>query len=488
MIHMLKTMLKPQPITTRAGIMPVLILVCLAAALFLGSIAPAFAQAPPPPPAPSGTCTTDAPFNPTPPPPGDGIVSKIVDNVKTVLDTLQQQMYQYIIGENGFREMTIAMVTLYIAIYGILFMFAMVQITLFDFALRMIKLGIIAMLLGGGSWGYFNDIVVTFFNDGTDQLISVLTQIAVGGISNPINPGDPPFAALDDAIQHAMSAKMAVTLLAIFFTGPYGLLFGLLLLMALGSFMRALLTAIWVYLMSLVIKTLLFGIAPLFIICILFNRTRHLFQGWLNQVINASLQPVMLFAFFAFFAKLIEAAMEKILQVPVCWTEAMESVRGTPFHTHYWRFTTESSSGSGVYEPYGGLWTWTGASTPNAPTFPIDIMDVLIFLILAELASRFNSVVLMIARDLANSTTSLATMQGSLSDWMSPVGGRKGGAPGDVGRNVTAGYGGSGSVPRGPTGGGGGGGAPSGGVPGGVGDGSVRSQAAAAAAAETTLR
>lgn len=384
----------------------------------------------PVPPAPDGTCTTDPQFNPAPPAPGDGILSRITENVRTVLNGLTAGAYQNLVSNGGFRDLVSAMLTLYVAVYGILFTFAMVQTTLFDFATRMIKFGIIVLLISGSSWSFFSNTVVTFFNDGTDSLIAELTQITVGGISQPINPGDPPFVVIDQVIQQALSAKMAVTLLAAFFTGPYGLLFGLLILMSLSIFVRAVLVAVWVYLMSLVVKTLLFIMAPLFISCLLFNRTRHLFQGWLNQVLNASLQPILLFAFFAFFAKLIEAAIDNILQVPVCWTETMESLRGTPFYMHYWRFTLEG-------DPYGGLWSWVGAQTSSpSPTFPINIMDVLIFLIIAELASRFNSVVLMIARDLASATTSLATMQGDFKNLMGP-GGRKGAAPG-AGDNVAA--------------------------------------------------
>lgn len=417
---------------------------CMLALLCVFDAAPAWAANAP---APDGTCTTDPQFNPAPPAPGDGILSRITENVRNVLSGLSRGIFRFIVNNSGFRQMLMATLTLYIAVYGILFTFAMVQASLFDFATRCIKIGIVVGLTTSSAWTFFNDIVVTFFNDGTDYLIYELSQIAVSGISQPIPPGSQPFVVIDSVIHQALSAKMAVTMLAAFFTGPYGLLFGLLILMSLGTFMRALLVAVWVYLMSLVIKTFLFGIAPIFLICILFNRTRHLFQGWLNQVLNASLQPIFLFAFFAFFAKLVEAALGNILQVPVCWTETMESVRGTPFNMHYWRFTHNS-------EPFGGLWSWTGAETSGAPVFPIDIMDVLIFLIIAELASRFNSVVLMIARDIANATTSLAAMEGSLGNFMgnkASAQGRKGGAPGDLGQTDTtrrAGYGGSGSVAR----------------------------------------
>lgn len=371
--------------------------------------------------APPGTCTTDPQFVIPDPPAGQGILSAIATNVKLILESISQDMFLAIVNDGGFRQIVNILITLYIAIYGILFTFGMVQITVYDFIMRMVKIGVVAMLITASAWSFFNNNVVQFFNDGTDDIINEVTAIAISGISDQFDPGDPsatPFATLDLAISKAVSAKMAVTLLAMIFTGPYGLLFGILLLVSLMSFIRSLFMAIWVYLMGLVLRTLLFGIAPIFICCLLFNRTRHLFDGWLNQVVNSCLQPIFLFIFFAFFVALIGASIDQILTVPVCWTEAQESLRGTPFHTHYWRFTIDQGSG---YEPYGGLWSWTGTDNPGSPIFPIDIMVILILLMLAELAGRFNRVVLMIASDIAGASTNLASMQGALSDWFSPT-------------------------------------------------------------------
>ncbi len=407
-------------------------------ALLLAVPYAALAEAPPI--QPGGTCTTDPPFDIPTPLPGQGLISVIVTNVQAILNNISQTMFQTIAGDAGFIAAVQAMLTLYIAIYGILFTFGMVNITLYDFFIRMVKIGIIVGLLSAGAWDFFNTTVVKFFNQGTDDIINKVTAIATN-TGTDFATG-PPFNVLDGALAKALSAKMAVVLLATFGTGPYGILYGLLLLAALGSFMKALFTAVWVYLMSLVLKTLLFGLAPIFFAFLLFNRTRHLFDGWLNQVVNASLQPILLFVFFAFFAKLIEASIDNLIDytpphkgVPVCWTEWAESVRGSPFSFHWHRFTVPNDSGTSTFclnntggkcwEPFGGMWGFTGPQVTNntataMPVFPIDIMTILIFLILAELAGRFNSIVLMIARDLAGASTDLSSMQGALSDWFSP--------------------------------------------------------------------
>jgi type IV secretory pathway VirB6-like protein len=239
--------------------------------------------------------------------------------------------------------------------------------------------------------------------------------VSASVLSQPLPNNAPPFYVIDQALTKAVSAKMAVTLMAMFFTPPYGPIFGLLLAMGLSTFIKAILTAAWVYLMSLILKALLFGIAPIFLSFLLFVRTRYLFDGWLNQIVNATLQPILLFTFLAFFVQLISTALDNIMLTPVCWTEWAESLRGSPFAMHYWRFAL--CTGGAACEPYGGSWSFTGPQTTQGPIFPIDILGILVLVMLADLAARFNSIVTSIASDLAGAATNLSTMQGALGDW-----------------------------------------------------------------------
>ena len=240
---------------------------------------------------PHGTCTTDPQFEIPQPDPGHGLISTIIIEIQNILGLVSSAMFITITEDSGFITALTLLATLYIAFYGILFTFAMVQITLFDFSIRMIKIGIIVLLLSPGAWDFFRDYVVKFFNAGTDAWIN---QVSAAVLNVPLPANAAPFWVIDRALANAVSAKMAVTLMAMFFTPPYGPIFGLLLSLGLGTFVKAILTAAWVYLMSLILKALLFALAPIFLSFLLFVRTRHLFDGWLNQVVNATLQPILL--------------------------------------------------------------------------------------------------------------------------------------------------------------------------------------------------
>lgn len=399
-----------------------------------------FAQPLPGPRHPPGTCTYDPQFD-IPDAliaSGTGIISTIFNDIRAVTQTISVYIFFNIASNESFRFVVFMSVVLYIMIYGIMFLFGMVRLTLYDFFIRMVKLGIIYWLLGGdivgdviGGGELINllDLYVmllSFFNDGTDFIITEITKIIVTGGTFYNFDSITPLGIVDDVIASSLSAKMLVTILATFFTGPYGVVFAILLVMSLSSLFKAVLAAIWVYIMGFVLRSLLIALSPIFISFILFQRTRPIFDGWLNQLVNASLQPIFLFIFFAFFVALIKVSLANILSTPVCWTEWSDSVRGTPFAVHFWRFNVLNSSGQ--WEPYGGEWDFNGAATASSPTFPLDVMHILIFFFLAQLVGRFNHIVIMIASDIAGASTNLASMDAPMGGFPGGRGGRHSGS------------------------------------------------------------
>ena len=375
----------------------------------------AYAQIPPN--TPRGTCSDDPDFKINLGG-GEGLVTGIVNMVQTTLNSVSQNMYNKIASNAGYIKAAQAAVILYIAITGILFTAGALSITVADLVIRTTKISIVAIMVGGNSWAFFNTYVVQFFNNGTNEIINFFTNIAVGGT----HLGGMPFAPLDYAISKALSAKMWVTLMATYFTGPNGMLVGMLIMSGLGSFIRSVINAMWVFLMAMLLKAFMFGVAPLFIPFILFQRTRHLFDGWLNQIVNACLQPILLFAFFAFFVILVSNCIDNLLYTPVCWTGWHESLRGSPFMQHWWRFTVRDGD-TGTMMPYGGIWDFTGPRAAGGTDFPIDLLMALMFLMFAEMAMRFNLVVIEIAKDISGAATNLSGMDSDLQSWFNKFNG-----------------------------------------------------------------
>jgi TrbL/VirB6 plasmid conjugal transfer protein len=391
----------------------------IAAAVFLLSIAPAFAQTVPLQPA--DTCTDGSQF--TTDVTGPGVFSSVAQTVSGLTTNLAQNLFGTIQGDPGFKAAVGAAVTLYIAIYAILFMTAQIRLTTHDFVIRIVKVLLMGILVGGSAWTVFNTYVATFFSTASDEFMGQIAFLQLTP-SGPQLGGDAAapmvMGMMDQAIAKVISANMGVHLLAMLFTPPYGFFYLVLLVIALWSFLSLLFTGIWVYLTAMVMRALLIGIAPIFLVCLLFARTKHLFIGWLNQLFNTCIQPILLFSFLSFFVQIeigapgVTGIVDQILGVPVCWTGASESLQGTPFNIHYWRFEIPKSGApdpnTSLFEPYGGKWDWTGPvdAPGSSGVFPVQLLPLLTFLILAELGKRFGQMVLMIARDLSGSSIDLS--------------------------------------------------------------------------------
>jgi type IV secretory pathway VirB6-like protein len=65
----------------------------------------------------------------------------------------------------------------------------------------------------------------------------------------------------------------------------------------------------------------------------LFNQTRSLFEGWLKQLINFSLQPVFLIGFLAFFNGIFFNYIDTMFddKYKVCYTSASAGTSGQTF-------------------------------------------------------------------------------------------------------------------------------------------------------------
>ena len=353
-----------------------------------------------------------------------GIFYRVTERIVIVLNNTARSMFDGIRNSPMYQRTLNTAIILSIILYAVFFMFGIVPATFSEAFWRMVKIGLVFFLFTPDGWTWFNTVVIRFFDGGTNDIIREATSIALSPIVGiPALPpaATPELQAVQDAAENMIiftgatnmlfSAKFLVTLIALPFTGPYGLVIFILFLWGIFTFVNAILQCIWIYLMSLIAKALLYGLAPIFIAFLLFNRTRHLFDGWLGQLINYSLQPILLFMFIGFYMMLLEAALDKILRVKLCWAP-FTNVPGLPFDLHFWRFLREVPVGSGNYES-----AVTGYSWDNP--FPIDLVDILIFLLISQLAFRYISVVLHIAKEISGGTVYLNQMPGTASQWFS---------------------------------------------------------------------
>jgi type IV secretory pathway VirB6-like protein len=191
------------------------------------------------------------------------------------------------------------------------------------------------------------------------------------------------------------SVKYAVAILTLFFTGYTGWIFALFLIWGLVQFLMMLVGAIVTYIKAIVGLAFLFALAPIFFAFILFERTRQIFMGWINQVLGFVFQPVLLFAFLGFYATLIDNALSDMLfkkdtitgadALDFCWAKWF-SMPGNIFDIYWWRPQILPD------HPAGGDW--------YGPP-PIKIIDIFYFIFLTHLAKNFSEFIEELSSSLA---------------------------------------------------------------------------------------
>jgi len=360
-------------------------------------------------PSTSGTCTTFAEklqsVDPANPNTQEGILTNITGFIKTVINEASKKLFTAFTNSPSYRMAVNAAATLMIVFYGVAFTIGVVQFTAGELLKRLVRLGIIFTIISPTGWDFFNTYVVKFFNDGTDNIIGEVMGIGMG---TPYVPGTSPFLALDGIAAFMLSPDMIVAMLgAVGDNKAYGVAMGAMLAFAIMGLIKLILKGLQLYAISFIVRALLLGVAPIFLVFILFDKTRPLFTGWLNTLVNMSLTPILYFTFISFFLTMIIGAAGSMMGGnELCWTQA-KIANGSAQPQAFWKFMDKNEKFPSLAEK-----GWKGPvdcvlGGGQCPEFPINIIDILTFIILVYVATQFAEVVDNIAREISNSQVNL---------------------------------------------------------------------------------
>lgn len=267
-------------------------------------------------------------------PSGMCILTNIVETIRMTMMDASEQFFQAIIN-SGISAIFRAALTLYIGILGLFYIVGMAQMHPYDMVTRMIKVIIIAMVVGPGGWTFFNTYVGGLFRSGLDELMSDISGLMVTtvsslmsstvdlsamDVSNYSTGTNNPFLPLDLLVGQILKPGTFATMNAAAGDGGAGWGVAYIGVFVFGLFylVGAIAKAMWIYLLSLLTTSFLIGLAPIFIVFMLFQRTKSMFDNWLKAMISFSLQPLFLFLFLALFASIMSTAMDNLVKAPAC--------------------------------------------------------------------------------------------------------------------------------------------------------------------------
>ena len=301
----------------------------------------------------------------------DGVSQDVrYGGVRPKLEEARELVYRAMIN-TGFSRIITLLLTLYVAIYGILFMYGFIQQRQIDFIIRLVKVAIVLQLIQAGSWDFFNSYLFELFSEGTQYAIHVFSNAHLGSIP-PYTPDTGiNFGFLDTTIGMFFTQTTWIKIAALLFAGPFGWVFVLLILIGMYLYTVAVIGAIIAYLIALVAISLLIAVAPIFLSFMLFEKTNEMFKKWINSLLGFALQPVLIFTVLVIFNFFMYAILLRLFNFSACW-ECMCKVLDL-ICIFAWYKTEGNPSGCTGWFTY----------------IPVSIVDIFMFLILAKMVEKF---------------------------------------------------------------------------------------------------
>lgn len=241
----------------------------------------------------------------------DVVYGELIKPLRENFNNLSKMIYLNLVGNAALQNIAQVMLILYIMIYGLMFLAGATQITVNDIVIRVLKISIILALFSETSWTFFNDKLFKVFVEGTDYLL----HSVIGVTSSATNI----FGFVDPIFDKYTNPTIWGLLFVQFLQFGTGLtFFAMMTMYSLVIYLVALVEVIVGYCLAFLGLAVMISIAPLFIMLILFERTRSIFDNWISTIFSYMIRPTILLIFFLLIDQIIS---EQILQAVVksCW-------------------------------------------------------------------------------------------------------------------------------------------------------------------------
>lgn len=237
----------------------------------------------------------------------------LINPITNQLNNTTQLIYNNFYQSSDFLMMIRAMLTLYIAIFGVQFALGLTRISTYDMVIRVIKIAILVELMSPTSWNFFNNYLFDLFTQGSNSLIVMATGDTSAYKVNI-------FGFVDDAFNMFFQYSILERLIALIYMQSWlGWICIGILIYVICVYTLVMAQALITYLICIVGTAILLSIAPFFIALLLFNKTKKYFDGWIKALADFAFQSVILLVVFWFISTIFIQLWVATMSYNICW-------------------------------------------------------------------------------------------------------------------------------------------------------------------------
>lgn len=231
-----------------------------------------------------------------------GVISNLVDKIRGYLfgtndnsAGVAQYVFNTLVGNSGIISAIRALLVLYIAYSGFSFMLGISQLNQKEGSIKLVKMGIVLMLLSPDSWEFFNTTAFKLITDGSlDVLVKIITPSDATEADLAALSQTPTliFSSFDESFRVLFGTVTWLKISALLLSTPMGIVVCMMTIFAAVIYAICIAKATLLYLSSLIGIAILLSVSPVFLCFILFKYTKQMFDSWWKTLLSYALQPI----------------------------------------------------------------------------------------------------------------------------------------------------------------------------------------------------
>ncbi|MDX2050043.1 MAG: type IV secretion system protein [Rickettsiaceae bacterium] len=232
---------------------------------------------------------------------------KLINPIKHQLRTASRDLFTSIKSNGDYYNLISAALTMCIVFAAIFTVIDPGNFKHQDLVYLVIKIVIVASVLTENSWTFFNEYFLSFFFDTTDYLMNT--------VSNNSSIVGNPLSFIDPILNNYFDATLWKIIFTYFINFFQGYIFvGIILFVGIFMFVWTIIEVVAGYLLAFIGVCTLISLGPIFIIFLLFERTRNIFDNWLNVMLGYILQPTLALIFVLLVDRMTSSVLENQLR------------------------------------------------------------------------------------------------------------------------------------------------------------------------------
>lgn len=240
-------------------------------------------------------------------------ITAVVNIVTNALNNTSMVLFNSIVSNSQYMSALRAAMVLYIIVMGILFLGGSLHMTEKELVVMLFKLVLVMQLVTTtASWTFFNQYFFQIFTSGVVEITNIITANFTGGAVGSLT-------FFDQFISLMYSYETWIKIMALIISVPTGFFAALIITVGFFTLTFAIAQAVMIYLLALIATSLLIMLGPIFIPLIMFNRTKSMFEKWIDQLAMYFFQPLLVFASINLLGQIAISYIYKLLGFAACF-------------------------------------------------------------------------------------------------------------------------------------------------------------------------